>query len=78
MSMREPWLTKSRHDRLPLIAAMVHHVPRTCCLIPCVRWLPSPPSDCAPGAQAKVTLGNGTSVCVAEARKDIVKKLEEK
>lgn len=34
-------------------------------------------SDCAPGSQTKVTMGNGTSVCVSESRKDVVKKIED-
>lgn len=33
--------------------------------------------ECTPGAKAKVTLGNGTSVCVQEDRKAIVKKMGE-
>lgn len=36
-----------------------------------------PVGDCAPGSQTKVTLGNGTSVCVSESRKDVVKKIED-
>lgn len=32
--------------------------------------------DCAPGAKTKVTLSNGTSVCVQEDRKVVVKKVE--
>lgn len=33
--------------------------------------------ECHPGAKTKVTLGNGTSVCVREERKAVVKKVEE-
>lgn len=33
--------------------------------------------DCAQGAKTKVTLGNGTTVCVQEERRDIVKKVQE-
>ena len=35
-----------------------------------------PVSDCAAGAQAKVTMGNGTVVCVSEDRNTVVKKIE--
>ena len=36
-----------------------------------------PAGDCHPWAKSKVTLGNGTTVCVQEERKDVVKKIDE-
>lgn len=36
-----------------------------------------PVGDCAVGAQTKITLGNGSAVCVSEAIKDVVKKIDD-
>jgi hypothetical protein len=36
-----------------------------------------PAGDCHPWAKSKVTLSNGSTVCVQEDRKDVVKKIED-
>lgn len=36
-----------------------------------------PTGECHPWAKTKVTLSNGTSMCVQEERKDVVKKIDD-